>query len=98
MRLAFLLFAVSIAAAVVYGVLPLLWVVVAAFIGFCALLPLAAHVLCCRDRKIVKCPQTGGPAEIELSTPRGASPSASIKVTNCSLWYKFRDCNQSCVK
>jgi hypothetical protein len=98
MRLPLLLIAVSIAAAVVYGLLPLLWVVVAAFIGFCALLPLAAHLLCCRDRKIVKCPQTGGPAEIEMSAPRAASPSASVKVTDCSLWYKFRGCNQSCLK
>jgi hypothetical protein len=98
MRLAFLLIAVLIAAAVVYGLLPLLWVVVAAFIGICAVLPLAAHVLCYRDRKIVKCPKTGGPAEIALGASRSASPSASVKVTDCSLWYKFRGCNQSCAK
>jgi hypothetical protein len=97
MRLAFLLVAVSIATAVVYGLLPLLWVVVAAFIGICAAVPLAVHLLCCRDKKIVKCPQTGGAAEIELSASRGTSPSAS-KVTDCSLWYKLRGCNQSCVK
>jgi hypothetical protein len=98
MRLALLLIAVSIAAAVVYGLLPLLWVVVAAFIGLCALLPLAAHVLCCRDRKIVKCPQTGGPAEIEFSAPRTGSASPSVEVSNCSLWYKLRGCDRSCVK
>jgi hypothetical protein len=98
MRLVFLLIAVLIASAVVYGLLPLLWVVVAAFIGICAAIPLAAHLLCCRDRKIVKCPQTGGPAEIELSASRGTTPSAPAKVTDCSLWYKFSGCNQSCVK
>jgi hypothetical protein len=98
MRLAFLLIAVLIAAAVVYSVLPLLGVVVAAFIGICAVLPLAAHVLCCRDRKIVKCPKTGGPAEIELNASRSADPSACVKLSDCSLWYKFSGCNQSCVK
>jgi hypothetical protein len=98
MRLTFLLVAVSIAAAVVYGLLPLLWVVVGAFIGICAAIPLAVHVFYCRDRKIVKCPQTGGPAEIELIASRGADPSASVNVTGCSLWYKLSGCKQSCVK
>jgi hypothetical protein len=98
MRLASLLVAVSIAAAVVYGFLPLLWVVVALFIGTCAVLPLAAHMLCCQDRKIVKCPKTAGPAEITFSASRSGSAAPSVEITKCSLWYKFRSCDRSCVK
>ena len=65
------------------------------------LLPLALGVFNGhRSRKIIKCPESGELAEVELNALRADSPSrkASFEVRECSLWTQRNGCNQTCVK
>lgn len=54
-----------------------------------------------RSKKIVKCPESGQPAEILVDT--NPSPSSQprkklFSIRNCSLWPKRKGCTESCEK
>jgi hypothetical protein len=65
--------------------------------GLYVFLPMASRF---RTKKVVKCPETGQPAEVLVD----ASPDSSGKrrkrpfsIRNCSLWPKKKGCTQSCL-
>lgn len=67
------------------------------------LLPLAVHTFQrYRYKRVLKCPETGTPAEVDIDAPRAAASSAFgkplLRVRNCSLWPKRKGCAQDCVK
>lgn len=54
-----------------------------------------------RHKQIIKCPESGQPAQILVE----ALPSATsrprkkpLSIRNCSLWPAKKDCTQSCIK
>jgi len=54
-----------------------------------------------RHKQIVKCPESGQPAQILVD----AFPSATsrprkklLSIRNCSLWPTKKDCTQNCIK
>jgi len=52
-----------------------------------------------RYRKIVKCLETAGSAEILIDAyPAGAHKGKRPAVRDCSLWPKRKGCTQSCLK
>jgi hypothetical protein len=52
-----------------------------------------------RYRKIVKCPEIAGPAEILINaSPASSSKGKRSAVRNYSLWPKRKGCTQSCLK
>jgi hypothetical protein len=54
-----------------------------------------------RYRKIVKCPETAGTAEIFINAFPTSSPEFQKKrliIRNCSLWPKRKGCTRSCLK
>jgi hypothetical protein len=54
-----------------------------------------------RVRKVVKCPESGEPAEILVDTSPGSPLKAQKKrfsIRDCSLWPKRKGCTQSCEK
>jgi hypothetical protein len=52
------------------------------------------------SRKIVKCPESGELAEVELNALCADSPSrkAFFEVRECSLWTERMGCSQTCLK
>lgn len=54
-----------------------------------------------RSKKVVKCPESGEPAEILVDTSPGSPLKPKKKlfsIRNCSLWPKRKGCTQSCEK
>jgi hypothetical protein len=54
-----------------------------------------------RSKKVVKCPETGEPAEILVETSPGSPFKPKKKrfsIRDCSLWPKRKGCTQSCEK
>jgi hypothetical protein len=55
-----------------------------------------------REPRIVRCPQNGRTASIELDAPYAAMTQASIgrpmlRVKRCSRWPRHQDCDQECL-
>ncbi|HWP60233.1 MAG TPA: hypothetical protein VNL14_20230 [Candidatus Acidoferrales bacterium] len=54
-----------------------------------------------RPTRVVTCPETGGPAEIETLALRAAFQSLvgtpRLRVKNCTLWPKKKGCGQACL-
>jgi len=82
------------------------WIAMAAVIALgmiYVLLPVIAHTFQrCRNKKVLKCPETGGYAEIDIDAPRAAFSSAFgkplLRVKNCTLWPKRKKCPQGCLR
>ena len=82
------------------------WITAAAIIllgGLFVLLPVALHTFQrYRRKKVVKCPETGGLAEVNINAPRAAISALFskplLRVKNCSLWPKRQGCREGCLK
>jgi len=71
--------------------------------GFYVLLPLVIHTFQrYRNKRVMTCPETGDPAEVNIDARRAAFSSAFgrplLKVKHCTLWHKRKDCDQNCLK
>lgn len=81
------------------------WVVIAAIVGvgaWYALLPVVADTFRrFRTKKSLRCPVTGGEAEVGVDAGRAALTSAFgralLRVKNCSLWPERKGCAQDCL-
>lgn len=67
------------------------------------LLPLAVHTFQrYRSKKVVRCPETKGLAEVDIDAPRAAFSSAFgrplLRVKNCTLWPKRKGCGEGCLR
>jgi hypothetical protein len=55
-----------------------------------------------RGHWVFTCPETGGPADVDLDGCHAAITSAfgtpHPRVKNCSLWPKRKDCPQTCLR
>jgi len=55
-----------------------------------------------RQRKVIACPETHGPAEVALQSRLAALGAAFgkpwLRVRNCSLWPQKMGCDEKCVK
>ena len=82
------------------------WITTAAIIslgGLFVLLPLMVHTFKrYRHKKVVKCPETGGLAEVDIDAPRAAISSLFskplLRVKNCTLWPKKKGCREGCLR
>jgi hypothetical protein len=54
-----------------------------------------------RRKRSVRCPETGGTAEVKIDAVRaaldGAAGRPGLHVQDCSLWPQRRDCERACV-
>jgi hypothetical protein len=54
-----------------------------------------------RSPRTLRCPETGGPAEVGIDASRAALSSAFgqplLRVKSCSLWPKRDQCKQDCL-
>ncbi len=71
--------------------------------GLYVLLPLVIHTFQrYRNKRLRACPETGGPAEINIDAQRAAFSSAFgrplLKIKNCTLWPKKKGCGEDCIK
>lgn len=71
--------------------------------AFYVLIPRALHVYqLYRQRQLVRCPETGTAAEIDIDARRAAFSSAFgralLKVRSCSLWPKKKGCDEGCLR
>jgi len=81
------------------------WVVIAAIVGVGAcyvLLPVVGDTFRrFRTKKSLRCPVTGGEAEVGVDAGRAALTSAFgrvlLRVKNCSLWPERKGCAQDCL-
>ncbi len=67
------------------------------------LLPLVVHTFQrYRNRKVLRCPETQGLAEVDIDASRAAFSSAFgkaiLRVKNCSLWPKRKGCGEGCLR
>ncbi len=67
------------------------------------LLPVIEHTFQrYRKKRVVKCPETGGLAEVDMDAPRAAFSSAfgrpRLRVKDCTLWPKRKGCKQGCAR
>jgi hypothetical protein len=81
------------------------WVVVIAVLAVAALyvlLPLVADTFRrYRNSRLLRCPETGGKAEVGIDASRAAITSAfgraRLRVKTCSLWPEKEQCRQDCL-
>ena len=71
--------------------------------GLYVLLPLVIHTFQrYRNKRVMTCPETGSPAEINIDAQRAAFSSAFgrplLKIKNCTLWPKKKGCDEDCIK
>ena len=71
--------------------------------GLYVLLPLVIHTFQrYRNKRVMTCPETGSPAEINIDAQRAALSSAFdrplLKIKNCTLWPKKKGCDEDCIK
>lgn len=71
--------------------------------GLYVLLPLVIHTYQrYRNKKALSCPETKGPAEVNIDAQRAAFSSAFgrplLKIKNCTLWPKRKGCEEDCIK
>ena len=67
------------------------------------LLPLVIHTFQrYRNKKVLKCPETGGLAEVDIDARRAAISSLFskplLRVKNCTLWPKRKGCREGCLR
>jgi len=67
------------------------------------LLPVVTYTFQRYQKKMrVRCPGTGGRAWVRINASRAALSSAlgkpRLRIKNCSLWPKRKDCDRGCVK
>ena len=82
------------------------WITTAAIVSLGALfvlLPLAIHTFQrYRHKRVVKCPATGGLAEVDIDAPRAAFSSlwskTLLRAKNCTLWPKRKGCGEGCLR
>ena len=82
------------------------WITAAAIIslgGLFVLLPVVLNTFQrYRYKRVVKCPETGGLAEVDVDAPRAAFSSAFgrplLRIKNCTLWPKRKGCREGCLK
>lgn len=82
------------------------WITIATIIslgGLFVLLPVVIHTFQrYRHKKVVKCPETGALAEVNVDAPRAAISSLFskpfLRVKNCTLWPKRKGCREGCIK
>ena len=55
-----------------------------------------------RTKRVLRCPETGEEAEVNIDAGRAALTSAVgrtlLRVKNCSLWPERKECEQDCLK
>ena len=71
--------------------------------GLYVLLPVVIHTFqLYRNKKVKICPETGGLAQVDIDARRAALTSAigrpHLRIKNCTLWPKRKDCDQNCLK
>lgn len=71
--------------------------------GLFVVLPLFVHTFQrYRNKKVLKCPETGELAEVDINAPRAAISSLFskplLKVKNCTLWPKRKGCDEECLR
>lgn len=82
------------------------WTVIAAVIALgtiYVLFPVIVHTFYrFRNKRVIKCPETSGYAEIDIDAPRAALSSAFgkplLRVKNCTFWPKKKNCHQGCLR
>jgi hypothetical protein len=79
----------------------LLWIILVTLLVALSY-PLARTWLRFRGTQIVRCPQSGSAASIELDAGYAAASQAScgtpmLRVTRCSRWPRHQDCDQECL-
>ena len=67
------------------------------------LLPVIAHTFQrYRKKKVLKCPETGELAEVDIDASRAAFYSAFgeplLRAKNCTLWPKRKGCSEDCLR
>ena len=77
------------------------WILLAALLAVMAY-PLLRTYVRYRGTRIVRCPQSGAAAEIDLDAVYAAVSRASsgypmLRVAHCSRWPRHHDCDQECV-
>ena len=76
-------------------------ILVATLVMIYGLVPLVVHVSEFGRKKIVTCPKTSRPAEIELEVPRVTAASQAGRsartVKTCSLWPNMAKCSRACM-
>lgn len=77
------------------------WILLATLLAAAAY-PLVRTWVRHRGTRIVRCPQTGATAAIDLDAPYAATSQASfgypmLRVRRCSLWPRHQDCDQECL-
>ena len=71
--------------------------------GLYVLLPLVVHTFQrYRNKRLMTCPEIGGPADVNIDSRRAAFSSAFgrplLKIKNCTLWPKKKGCDEDCIK
>jgi len=55
-----------------------------------------------RHKKVLKCPETGDWAEVDIDAPRAALSSLFgkpiLRVRSCTLWPKRKGCAEGCIR
>ena len=67
------------------------------------LLPLVVHTFQrYRKKRILRCPESGGLAEVDIDAARAAFFSAFgkplLRIKNCTLWPRRKGCGEGCLK
>jgi hypothetical protein len=75
---------------------------IAALAGVYVLLPIAVTTFArYRDKRLVRCPNTGVAAEVEIDARHAAvtalTGAPDVRVAECSLWPGHKACDQACV-
>lgn len=81
------------------------WIVVIAVLAAALLYVLAPVVADTfrryRSKRMLRCPETGGQAEVGIDASRAAVTSAfgrpHLRAENCSLWPEKEQCKQECL-
>ena len=82
------------------------WIIIAAIAAIAVLyilLPVAADTFSrYRAKRVLRCPETGGEAEVSVDASRAAFFSTLgrtiLRVKDCSLWPERKGCGQDCLK
>lgn len=82
------------------------WMLIAAILAVAAvyvLLPLVRHTyLRYRDRKLLRCPETGMQVDVCVDAARAAFTAAFgepvLRVKDCALWPGREGCEQGCLR
>jgi len=81
------------------------WILLLAIVGTAilyVLIPIVAGVFArYRKPRIVRCPETGGAAEIKIDAPHAAATSLpgppELRAADCSRWPERKGCDQACI-